>query len=393
MKLISHAIESSNCNHLFIVAKEIIVYCRFLLLTGCLNAQAYIPGFSISGEGQVLVEIPTGHYSDLLQTEGFSSSDMLLEAIPADTTTPCCSSFEELAGNTLHQGLPAILPGFNTRNNALFNSFPYFNLYELWGAKPKTTAYWDTSHYSTTSYFCNGGMSISSYQNCVHYSAEQVPDSMLNGMNVYIDDSLHFIPKAGYRIFTRKDGLVDSIFCFMAGPDTDSYYWYPTTRIDYVYGINGQLQYLVSSTTHHSPRPWLDVAMKKAEDFFRTGTNDEFSDLSRWMEHEDTSRTITSILAITNQSPDSTRVLSYSWTSSLIEEMCILGDINKPSCIAYANGNYQTLKYGFRYGDGAKLRDIEIDMRYNESPDLNSFERYKCYYNLQQELIGCVKHE
>jgi SAM-dependent methyltransferase len=27
----------------------------------------------------------------------------------------------------------------------------------------------------------------------VHYSAEQVPDSMLNGMNVYIEDSLHFI--------------------------------------------------------------------------------------------------------------------------------------------------------------------------------------------------------
>jgi len=208
--------------------------CLFVFFSPLLFAQAYIPGFSITGEGRVLVEIPTGHYSDLLQTEGFSSSDMLLEAIPADTTTPCCTYFEELACNTLHKGLPAILQGFNTRDNALFNSFPYFKLDKLWGSKPKTTAYWDTSYYSTTSYCCNGGMSISSYQNCIHYTAEQVPDSMLNGMNVYIDDSLHFIPKAGYRIFTRKDGVVDSIFSFMAGPDTDSYYWYPNARIDYV---------------------------------------------------------------------------------------------------------------------------------------------------------------
>ena len=358
-----------------------------------MQAQAYIPGFSISGEGNVLVEIPTGLYSDLLQTEGFSSSDMVLGDIPADTTTPCCFSFEELAGNTLHQGLPAILPGFNTRNNALFNSFPYFNLYDLWGAKPKTTAHWDTSHYSTTSYFCNGGMSISSYQNCVHYTAEQVPDSLLNGMNVYIEDSLHFIPKAGYRIFTRTDGMVDSIFCFMAGPDTDSYYWYPTARIDYLYGRDGQLQYLVSSSTHHSPRQWIDTAINKVEDFFRSGTNDEFSALSRWMEHEDTSRTITSMLAITSQSPDSTRILSYSWTSSLIEEMCIKGDINKPSQIAYANGNYQTRRYGFSCGNDAKLRDIEIDMRYNESPDLNSLEKFICHYNGKKELQGCTRSD
>jgi len=367
--------------------------CLFVLFSPLLFAQAYIPGFSIWAEGQVLVEIPTGHYSDLLQAEGFSSSDMLLEAIPADTTTPCCSYFEELAGNTLHQGLPAILPGFNTRNNALFNSFPNFSLYGFYGEKPKVKAHWDTSYYSTTSYFCNGGMSISSYQNCVHYSAEQVPDSMLNGMNVYIEDSLHFIPKAGYRIFTRTDGLVDSIFCFMAGPDNDLYYWYPTARIDYMYDTDGQLQYLVSSSTHHSPRAWIDVAMIRVEDFFRSGTNDEFSELSRWMEHEDTSRTITSMLAITSHSSDSTRILSYSWTSSLIDEMRIKGKLNKPSQIAYANGNYKNQSYGFRYGNDEELREIAIDMQYNESPDLNSFEKYTCHYNERKELQGCVKFE
>ncbi|MFN5370208.1 MAG: hypothetical protein ACK5B6_01985 [Bacteroidia bacterium] len=59
----------------------------FVLFSPLLFAQAYIPGFSISGEGEVLVEIPTGHYSDLLHDEGFSSSDLLLEAIPADTST------------------------------------------------------------------------------------------------------------------------------------------------------------------------------------------------------------------------------------------------------------------------------------------------------------------
>jgi hypothetical protein len=362
-----------------------------LLCSGILQAQAYIPGFGISSDGNVLVEIPTGHYSDLLHTEGFSSSDMVLDEIPADTTTACCSYFEQLAGNDLHTGFPAILPGFNTRNNALFNSFPYFSLYGFYGEKPKVKAHWDTSYYSTTSYFCNGGMAISSYQNCLHYTDENVPDSMLNGMNVYIEDSLHFIPKAGYRIFTRSDGLVDSIFCFMAGPDNDSYYWYPTARIDYVYGTTGQLQYLVSSTTHHSPRQWLDTAINKVEDFFRTGTNDEFSALSRWMEHEDTSRTITSLLAITSQSHDSTRILTYSCTSSLIDEMCIKGDINKPSQIAYANGNYHTLRYGFRYANDAKLRDIEIDMQYNESPDLNSLEKYTCHYNGRKELLGCTR--
>jgi len=368
------------------------ISCLCVLISHLLFAQAYIPGFRISGEGQVLVEIPTGHYSDLLQTEGFASSDLLLDESPADTTTTCCAYFEELAGNTLHQGLPAILPGFNTRDNALFNSFPYFNLYEeLWGGKPKTTAYWDTSYYSTTSYFCNGGMAISSYQNCIHYNADQVPDSMLNGMNVHIEDSVHFIPKAGYRIYTRKDGLVDSIFCYMAGPDADAYYWYPAARIDYVYKTDGQLHYLVSSTTHHSPRPWLDVAMKKVEDFLRTGTNDEFSELSRWMEHEDTSRTITSLLSITTDSPDSTRIVSYSWSSSLIDEMCIQGNINKPQQIAYANGNYQTKRYAFHYGKDGALRNIEIDTRYNESPDLNSLERYKFQYNLNRELLGCMK--
>jgi hypothetical protein len=367
--------------------------CLFIFFTPQLFAQAYIPGFSITGEGRVLVEIPSGHFSDLLQTEGFSSSDMLLEAIPADTTTPCCAYFEELAGNELHKGLPAILPGFNTRENALFNSFPYFNLYELLGGNPKTMAYWDTSYYSTTSYFCNGGMSISSYQNCIHYTADQVPDSMLNGMNVQIDDSLHFVPKAGYRIFTRKDGLVDSVFCYMAGPDADAYYWYPTARIDYVYGKDGQLQYLVSCKTLHSPRPWLDVAIKKVEDFIRTGTNDEFSDLSRWMEHEDTSRTITSLLAITSQSNDSTRIISYSWTSSLIDEMSILGNINKPQQIAYENGNYQSQRYTFQCDQDGALHKIEIDTRYNESPDLNSLERYQCHYNAKKELLGCSRIE
>jgi hypothetical protein len=365
----------------------------FVLFSPLLFAQAHIPGFSISGEGEVLVEIPTGHYSDLLHDEGFSSSDLLLESIPADTSTPCCSYFMELAGNTLHQGLPAILPGFNTRNNALFNSFPYINLYDLWSAKPKTTAYWDTSYYSTTAYFCNGGMGISSYQNYLHYTDENVPDSMLNGMNVNIEDSLHFIPKAGYRIFTRTDGLVDSILCYMAGPDNDSYYWYPSARIDFVYETDGQLHYLVSSSTHHSPRPWIDVAMIRVEDFFRSGTNEEFSELSRWMEHEDTTRTITSMLAITSHSSDSMRMLSYSWTSSLIDEMRLKGDINKPSQIAYTNGNYQTRNYSFLYGNDAKLRNIEIDMRYNESPGLNSLERYQCHYNARKELLGCSKLE
>ncbi len=363
------------------------------MCSGIVQAQAYIPGFGISSEGNVLVEIPTGHYSDLMQTEGFASSELLLDNIPADTTTPCCAYFEELAGNKLHQGLPAILPGFNTRNNALFNSFPYFGLYGLFGEKSKLKAHWDTSYYSTTSYFCNGGMAISSYQNCLHYTDENVPDSMLNGMNVYIEDSLHFIPKAGYRIFTRTDGLVDSILCYMAGPDSDSYYWYPTARIDYVYETDGQLQYLISSSTHRSPRPWLDVAVKKIEDFFHSGTNDEFSALSRWMEHEDTSRSITSMLAITSHSSDSTRILSYSWTSSIIDEMLIKGDINKPSQIAYTNGNYQTQHYSFHYGNDAKLHNIEIDKRYNESPDLNYLEKYTCHYNKRKELQGCTRSD
>jgi hypothetical protein len=216
---------------------------------------------------------------------------------------------------------------------------------------------------------------------------------MLNGMNVQIDDSLHFVPKAGYRIFTRKDGLVDSVFCYMAGPDADAYYWYPTARIDYVYGKDGQLQYLVSCKTLHSPRPWLDVAIKKVEDFIRTGTNDEFSDLSRWMEHEDTSRTITSLLAITSQSNDSTRIISYSWTSSLIDEMSILGNINKPQQIAYENGNYQSQRYTFQCDQDGALHKIEIDTRYNESPDLNSLERYQCHYNAKKELLGCSRIE
>lgn len=367
-----------------------IVFLIFLLALKT-NAQPYLPGYTISSEGKVQIQVPDGNTYFLFQNWSSDEIELtnLTDGIPHDSMLIVMPEYDQILGQVTNEPFNAFLPGFG-KSNALFS--PAIITSFIWyDPEYKPSARWDTNYYSTSNYSCNGNMSISNHCNAIHYNSKNIPDSMINLQMLYIDNAQVFIPRAGFSMKSNNNGLAEHIRIFGYLSDDDKYIPYFESRIDFDYDRKGRLIRVISSNVPESPKTdtkWMLGEMRRIQS--NEYQKPAFDSLNLKLKSENRREGITGWLEFIYDNERFIEGWGFSDMYSEIHRVKAEYTNDLLTSFTAYNNTVTYTRSNFNYDNTHKLQSILVESQYGESQNLTRYNPLNAQfvYTQKGELCG-----